>query len=526
MQWWANQRGWNFGWVQAQFFVLCVVLILPSTSVCGQTDAGSQSKAGVVDGLALITALEQAVVDAISRAEQSVVAIARVRRDQAPASRIEQFPVLGAGPVFESPMSFDYVPTDFASGVVIAANGLIVTCAHVLDDPRRNDYFVWLDKRAYKATVVSRPARVLASDPFTDLALLKIEADGLTVAKPGDANKLRKGQFVIALGNPYAIARDGQASASWGIIANLKRIAPVEEKSNGTAMLTSQHQFGTLIQTDARLNFGTSGGALINLQGELVGLTSSLAALSGFEQPAGFAIAVDELFKRVTDSLREGKLPEFGFLGIQPDELRETERARGFSGVRILSVVAGMPGDQAGLRSDDVISQVNGKPIDNRNALFRELSQLPAGEEVTLLVQRPHPLGFALASMTIKATLSKKYVATHLPAYAVNTPPKWRGMYVEYITAVPTELARNSQTLRRVNPKLAILSVDPDTPAWKAGLRAGHGLISVDNRPVSSPKEFLEIVGTINGSVTLQVNRDGDRIENITVAELPQKLPE
>ncbi len=498
----------------------CAWLVLALHGIgAAQTVPNEQASTVPIGGMAVVAALEQAVIDVIGKAEQSVVAIVRTRRDQAPNNRAEQFQLPGVAPIFDSPMSPDHVPTDFASGVVISADGYIVTCAHALEDPRRNDYFVWLDKRAYTAQVVARPARVLASDPFTDLAVLKIDAQNLPPAVLGDGSKLRKGQFVIALGNPYAIARDGQASASWGIVSNLKRFAPIDERATGTGILTrdSQHQFGTLIQTDARLNFGTSGGALVNLRGELVGLTTSLAALSGYEQPAGFAIAVDELFKRVTDALRAGKLPEFGFLGIQPNDLREADRARGLSGVRITSVVPGMPGDQAGLRSDDVISQVNGRPIDDRNSLFRELSQLPAGTEISILLQRMHPLGFATENVTVKATLSKKYVATQLPAYAVNTLPKWNGMFVEYITAVPTELSRGAISNRRLNPKLAILSVDPDSPAWKAGLRAGNGLMAVNNREISSPLEFLNAVEKMDGLITLQVVRDGERAETISI---------
>ncbi len=105
-------------------------------------------------------------------------------------------------------------------------------------------------------------------------------------------------------------------------------------RNENTSLSTKEslHQFGTLIHTDAKLNLGTSGGALINLRGEMVGLTTSLAAISGFEQAAGYAIAVDDMFLRVLESLKAGKLPEFGFLGIQPEDLRSIDIERGFHG--------------------------------------------------------------------------------------------------------------------------------------------------------------------------------------------------
>lgn len=186
--------------------------------------------------------------------------------------------------------------------------------------------------------------------------------------------------------------------------------------------------------------------------------------------------------------------------------------------MRVRDVVPGMPGELAGLRSGDLIAQVNGRPIDDRNSLFRELSQLPAGADVELFVQRYRRGGFASELERVNATLSKKYVVNLLPAFAVNGPKKWRGMLVEYTTAVPAELVRNvTLARRRFNPKLAILSVEPDSPAWKAGLRPGNGLISVDGRNVEKPEDFLRLVDQRNDSVNLQVVRSADNLETISV---------
>ena len=414
------------------------------------------------DGLAIVASIEQATTAAIDKAEQSIVAIARVRKDQATNVRAEQLLVPGQFPFSDAPENPDFVPSEFASGVVISSDGLIVTCAHALDDVKRYDYYVWLDRRVYAAQVVAKPAKVQASDPYSDLAVIKIDVQDLKPIVYGDANTLRKGSFVISLGNPYATARDGQASASWGIVSNLRRAAVSRNTTDTLLAKESQHQFGTLIQTDARLNLGTSGGALINLRGEMVGLTTSLAALNGFEQSAGYAIAADDMFKRVVDALKTGHQPEFGFLGIQPEELRAHERAAGFSGARVSLVLPGLPGDLAGLRNEDLIVEINSRPIEDRNGLFRELSQLPAGAEVDLTVQRPRNGEVALTPIHLKAKLSKKYIATSRPAFALHAPEQWRGMLVEYATAIPGELLRGgSNPQRRTNAKLAILSVDP-----------------------------------------------------------------
>jgi len=148
----------------------------------------------------------------------------------------------------------------------------------------------------------------------SDLAVLElINTSPNTKFTPitfGDAKKLKKGQIVIALGNPYAIARDGQPSASGGIISNLAR----KIGTKATVEDQSLHHFGTLIQTDAKLNFGTSGGALLNLKGEMVGLTTSLAATSGYEQAAGYAIPIDKEFLDIVDKHKKGQAVPYGFL--------------------------------------------------------------------------------------------------------------------------------------------------------------------------------------------------------------------
>jgi serine protease Do len=492
----------------------------PPLQSADPTPATSPSAALATDagGMAALAALEQATVAAIEQAESSVVAISRVRRDRRPPEPLDPLKLGSPLVPTESPESPDFVPTMFGSGVVISADGYIVTCAHVLDDPQRNDYFVWLNKESYPARVVGTPAKVLASDPYSDLAILKIDADNLIPMQFADVGNLRKGQFVIALGNPEAIARDGQVSASWGIIANLKRIAPSQDNRTVVAKETI-HQFGTLIQTDAKLNLGTSGGALVNLRGEMIGLTTSLAALSGYEQSAGFAIAVDELFQRVVEALKQGKLPEYGFLGIQPEDLLDYERERGLVGAKVVVVIPGLPGDQAGLRPEDIVIEVGQTPIMNRNDLFRELSQAAAGAELELRVQRFRPGTRVPEILTLTAELSKKYVASSRPSFAVNAAPAWRGMDVEYTTALSEESARAAAFLgRRGAPKLAVLAVTPDTLAWEAGVRPGYGILSVDGNAVSSPDEFYRAIEGRNGPVELGVVQPNGSGQSLIVA--------
>lgn len=475
------------------------------------------------DALTVVAAVEQATISAIEVAERSVVAIARLRRNQAPAAKVdqlrfEQFRLGNPFPSPDLPDNPDFVPALFGSGIVISDDGFIVTCGHVLGDPLEHDYYVWLNKQSYVARVVAMPAKVVASEPFSDLAVLKIDASNLTSANFGQG-ELRKGQFVIALGNPQAIARDGRASASWGIISNLNRVAPVDDASSGDSGKETLHHFGTLIQTDAKLNLGMSGGALVNLKGEVIGLTTALAAAAGYEQSAGYAIAVDEMFLQVIETLKAGKLPEFGFLGIQPEDLRAPEKARGLTGARVSVVIPGFPGEQAGLRADDVIFKVNQVPIADRNDLFRELSRSAAGSQVNLFVHRFRPGVSAPELLQLPTRLSKKPIGTRRPGYAINAPAKWRGMLVDYATAIQSEVLRAGVGGNRQNSfKLAILSVDPDTPAWEAGLRPGQAVVSVAEEVVATPDDFYRLVQESSGPVSLTIVSSDGRTETVAVA--------
>ena len=282
--------------------------------------------AGALRNFDAAATLEKTLVEAIARAEKSVVAIARVKKEPAGESlhleiRPDPFGRRALLPAAPQPTDPDFLPNEYGTGVVVDRHGLILTAYHVLGED--SDYYVTTaDRKVYKATPK-------AADPRSDLAVLSIEANDLTPITLGDAAKLKKGQIVIALGNPYAIARDGQVSASWGIVSNLARKAPPAPSESDSTGKPTLHHFGTLIQTDAKLNLGTSGGALVNLQGEMVGLTVSWAAAAGFESAAGYAIPIDATFRRVLETLKQGREVEYGFLGVPPGNLQPQEILQG-----------------------------------------------------------------------------------------------------------------------------------------------------------------------------------------------------
>ena len=472
------------------------------------TNAPAQSADASEPALAILAAAETAVQQAIERAAPSVVAIARFRRGA--GARQDQvsgfdFNLPGIRRPLVNLAVNDVLPTEFGSGVIISEDGAILTCYHVIDDPEENDYYVWLSEQAVPgqvapgialpAQVVRVPAEVKAGDPWTDLAVLKIDAKNLPVMPMGDASNIRRGSFVVSLGNPYASARDGQASASWGLISNVQRSAPPArvDRSELNPAETLQ-EFGTLLQTDARLNLGTSGGALINIRGEMIGLTTSLAAVAGYEQAAGYAIPIDQPTLQTIAELKAGRAPAFGFLGVEPID------AGGTRGALVRRVVPGMAGDNAGLRSGDTIVAVDGKTIHDAGGLFREMSRRAADSEVTLTIFS----GVGLGQRDLVARLGKKRLALARPGFSQIPEPTWRGMTVDFASALPP----NRLMRGRLDDasEAAVVRVDPDSPAWKSGIRPGQLILQASGIKVQRPEEFYEAVEQLEGTVELTIS--------------------
>jgi S1-C subfamily serine protease len=398
----------------------------------------------------------------------------------------------------------DFVPTDFGTGVVVDARGLILTNYHVVEAESQH-YVTTSQRKTYRA-------RIKAADMKSDLAILEIEAGSTPVnLKPirfGNSSNLRKGQIVIALGNPYGIARDGQASAAWGIVSNLSRKAGPEpdEAAPGMGKKPTLHHYGTLIQTDAKLNFGTSGGALINLKGEMVGLTTSLAATAGYEQAAGYAIPVDTTFLRIVDTLKQGREVEYGFLGVSPRNLDPREVLMGKHGMKIDKVFAGMPGAQkAGLRRDDIITEVNGEPIYDADGLILQVSKQPVASMATFTVLRNGQVFQKHAELAKAPVLGKRVVTT--PA------ENWRGLRIDYASALGGDFLVHNEHLL-LDGNIAISAVEEGSPAYRAGLRPEMIISHVGNMRVETPKQFWSAVSGKTGPVTLrQVRMGGAQFE-------------
>jgi serine protease Do len=470
---------------------VCMALIVMSLPLCALAQDPS--------ALAVVSSVEKTLVDAIDKASPSVVAISQIRKRTPGESLNFEIRPGPLGPILPHqlprPEDPEFIPTEYATGVVLDRRGLILTAYHVLQP--ESEFFVTTSQHK------RYPAWIKAADPRSDLAVLAVEADDLVPIRLGDASKLRRGQFVVAMGNPYAVARDGQASASWGIVANLNRKAvpvPTEADSAGK---TTLHHFGTLIQTDAKLNLGTSGGALLDLQGRMVGLTTSLAAVSGYETAAGYAYPVDETFRRVVDTLKRGREVEYGFLGIEPANLSVAEIRKGLQGIRVERIELGARAETFGLKIDDIVTAVNGAPIHCADDLVREVGQLPVEATARLDVLRGD------RERTIEVKLSKYPVRG--PKIVTEPKSRWRGVHVDYTTAIVDPEIRKTAGMKFFDDRVVVIDVENDSPGWNAGLRPGSLVTHVGRRAVRTPAEFADAVGGSRGDVRVRVAGPADR---------------
>lgn len=486
-------------------------LVLPVMAVCSSAQAQND------DALSAAINLQKAFTQIIENGEKSVVSIARFKltSDQRQASRIP---------------AEDVVPNEFGTGMlitdgkpgremVVLTNYHLVRGGPVADRPvdaGMSDILVrFHDRRRSRASIV-------AADPRSDLAVLKLELNG-TGIRPSDLTPFqlkplqvpKKGSLVVTLSNPYAQSRDGSASAGWGIVSNIARRLdrPALPTGDPDALKDETiHHFGTLLQIDARLNLGSSGGALLNLRGELIGITSSLAALDGYEKSAGFAIPFDTPTCRIIDSLLDGYEVEYGFLGVGPSTASE-EVMRNISAdlkqptaAHIMKVVANSPAAAAGLYSKDIVLRVNNKMVFNQYDLMREVAVLGPDAEAKLTIWRERER----RERELSVRLGKWPVINEEGIIATRTRvPAWRGISVDYPTARWKHLPYQ---LDRYYRAVLVTDVAENSAAAgrDAGIKPGDYITHANQIPVTTPREFAKVVSKLRGPVTLQL-ADGRR---------------
>ena len=384
---------------------------------------------------------------------------------------------LFADPYFRQFFNIPDQPTErktmsLGSGVIVdAKRGLVLTNNHVIVN-------------AVQITVTLRDGRQLeaelvGTDPETDVAVIKIPPKNLTAIKYTDSDKLRVGDFVVAIGNPFGL---GQTVTS-GIVSALGR--------SGLGI----EGYEDFIQTDASINPGNSGGALVNLNGDLIGINTAIFSQSGGNIGIGFAIPINLALGIMEQLLQYGQVQR-GFLGVQVQDLNpDLAEAFGLkqqSGAIVNRVMDNSPASRAGLQPGDIIAKINGKPVKNAGDVHNQIGLLHIGENISFDILREGKL------LTLTTTIEAGQEDTGPPS-AVN--PRLEGMTVGDIKPDHPAYGKLQGVM--------IVDVQRGSRAWRSGLREGDVITSVNKKPVKTLKEFLALVDKNQSSLLLRIIRGG-----------------
>ena len=371
------------------------------------------------------------------------------------------------------------VTNSLGSGVIVDAdNGYILTNNHVVEN-------------AFEITVTLADGRelyaeIIGRDPDTDVAVIKIKSGGLKAIRFADSSALQVGDFVVAIGNPFGL---GQTVTS-GIVS---------AKGRSGLGIESYEDF---IQTDASINPGSSGGALVNLNGELVGINTAILGSSAQSKGnigIGFAIPINMAKDIMTQLIEYGEVKR-GHLGIQAQDLsaqlaRALKLKTSQKGVVITQIEKGSPADLAGLRVADVIVQANDKKIHATTDMYNLIGLLRVHQQVTLSVLRQgRPLTFKVKIEEIKLQSMD----------ASELSPRLYGMQIAEI--------KKSDLQRGDVEQLLVQTVKTGSPAWRLGFREGDIIEAVNRRVIKSIKQLKQLENSRQPIVLFQLRRDNQSL--------------
>ena len=363
------------------------------------------------------------------------------------------------------------------SGFIISSDGYLLTNNHVVEDA--DEVKVSLgDRREYKAEIIG-------TDPRSDVAVLKIDAEDLPTLKIGKSEKLRVGEWVVAIGSPFQL----RFSVTSGIVSAKGRSIP-----NG-----SDSTYVPFIQTDVAINPGNSGGPLFNLDGEVIGINSQIYTRSGGYMGVSFAIPIDYAMD-VADQLRENGYVARGWLGVSIQEVTsELAEALGMEipkGALVSQIIEDSPAEKSGLKEEDVILFFDGEEIFYSSDLPLTVGSIRPGSKVNAMILRDGK------KKTVQVTVGE---LPKDPALAFeNTQQNFLGLVVEN---------QVNDNQRSSVEGVLVTSVDPDGIAYESGIRRGDIIYSLARTRIENVNEFKEVLSELDNQrrTTIGISRNGNK---------------
>jgi serine protease Do len=476
--------------------------------------AGDDVKLGAQQAPIKPNSTLQALNDAFHTVSKTVtpsVVFVQVEMDREPDSQDDggQFFHRFFGPDFKFDMPKRGPEVGAGSGVIITANGYILTNNHVVTSAKKNGITVQLsDTRKYKA-------KLIGTDKYTDLAVIKIDADNLPVATLGNSDDVEVGHIVFAIGAPLGL----KSTMTQGIVSALGRDINI---------IGDDYRIENFIQTDAAVNPGNSGGPLVNINGEVVGINSAIATTNARYQGYSFAIPLNLAKQVATDIIKYGKFRR-GFLGIgiRPVDA-VTAKAAGLDkakGVWVENVTKDAAGDKAGVEYGDIILTVDGKEVNTPQELQTSVASKHPGSIVTLQIWRNKKV------IEKKATLGSRDEDGENVAEKVRDDKEGSdsGSDVDKAVTVKelgvTVKSIDSKTKRKYDVEKGVLVSDIDdlSPAQDRGLKKGDVVTEVGDQKVSTPDQFESAVKKLKpgDAVMLRVKGEDKKMRFVPI-EMPK----
>jgi len=365
----------------------------------------------------------------------------------------------GRMPQRQSPQR--YVERGQGSGFIISEDGYILTNNHVVGDVDKMTVEL---KDGRKFT----NAKLIGTDPESEVALIKIEGNHFPVLPLGDSDTMEIGDWVIAIGNPFGL----NETVTVGVVSAVGR--------------SNVHiaDYESFIQTDAAINPGNSGGPLINLDGKVIGINTAIVSQSGGYMGIGFAIPIN-MAKTIEEQLRSGGKVSRGFLGVYgqdvTSDLAQMLELKEAGGVVVSNVEKGSPADEAGLKSRDVLLELNGKKVQTYDAFRNEIATIRPGNTIRLSGLRDGK------PLELKVTLAERPGAVARAQRSAEQPEQSLGIQVQNLTK---DLA--DQLGYQPGEGVVVTAVLPGSPAAEQGLQQGDLILSINNRSVTDVKEFAD----------------------------------